>query len=266
MRLAVEDAGPRWYAVDVNGLDLLTGRPPRGRGAPDPVTALLRAPVASWPLTVRDATGAAVAAARALGPGGPAVAGLLDALESDADPSLQPGGDGALPPGGDGALPPAVADLTRQTPLGPAPGALRRLDVVEAAAATLESGWLAALDDARTECRRRAVATGWGAELEAALHLVALVATARLDPPDDEDVAAHVASGAQLWLLAAATASALAAARDPASALAGARDPFAAWGRLAATGWWPVGPVGGELVVAATGRPPTSGRQGGPGR
>ena len=258
MRLAVEDAGPRWYAVDVNGLDLLTGRPPRGRGAPDPVTALLRAPVASWPLTVRDATGAAVAAARALGPGGPAVAGLLDALETDADPSLRPGGYGALPP--------AVADLTRQTPLGPAPGALRRLDVVEAAAATVESGWLAALDDARTECRRRAVATGWGAELEAALHLVALVATARLDPPDDEDVAAHVASGAQLWLLAAATASALAAARDPASALAAARDPFAAWGRLAATGWWPVGPVGGELVVAATGRPPTSGRQGGPGR
>ena len=55
-------------------------------------------------------------------------------------------------------------------------------------------------------------------------------------------VAAHVASGARLWLLTGAVASALAAG-DP--------DPFAPWARLVVGGWWPVGPSGGRLVVGA---------------
>jgi transglutaminase-like putative cysteine protease len=65
-----------------------------------------------------------------------------------------------------------------------------------------------------------------------------LAATGRLDAGVD----ARVASGARLWLLAGAVAS----------ALAGPPDPFHAWGRLVAAGWWPVGPSRGRLVMSAS--------------
>jgi hypothetical protein len=80
--------------------------------------------------------------------------------------------------------------------------------------------------------------------MEAALHVAMLLATERLDPVDDTDVDAHVASGARLWLLTGAVVSALAGV-DP--------DPFAAWARLVTAGWWPVGPSGDRLVVSASG-------------
>ncbi|MDQ4070311.1 MAG: hypothetical protein M3203_12705, partial [Actinomycetota bacterium] len=71
-------------------------------------------------------------------------------------------------------------------------------------------------------------------------HVAVLVATERLGPSDHGDVDAHVASGAQLWLLTGAVVSALAGS---------APDPFQPWARLVAAGWWPVGPTRGRLVV-----------------
>ncbi len=58
----------------------------------------------------------------------------------------------------------------------------------------------------------------------------------------DADVDAHIASGAQLWLLGAAVAWALAAG--------GTDHPFAPWAELVTAGLWPVGPSCGQLVVA----------------
>jgi hypothetical protein len=66
-------------------------------------------------------------------------------------------------------------------------------------------------------------------------------ATERFDPAEDADVDAHVASGARLWLLTGAVASALSG---------GEPDPFGPWARLVRAGWWPVGPSDGRLVVS----------------
>ncbi len=133
--------------------------------------------------------------------------------------------------------------LARATPAGPVdlPFVVVELrDGVEAAG-RVDREWLAAVDRRRAECRRAVVGAGREEELEAALHVVTVVATERLDPPDDGDVDQHVASGAQLWLLTGAVASALSGA-DP--------DPFAPWADLVTAGWWPVGPSDGRLVVS----------------
>lgn len=92
--------------------------------------------------------------------------------------------------------------------------------------------------------RRALVSAGREVELEAALHVTMLLATDRLDPDDDEDIPAHVASGAQLWLLGGAVASCL---------FANGIDAFASWAELVARGWWPIGPSRGRLVVAPGG-------------
>lgn len=108
-------------------------------------------------------------------------------------------------------------------------------------AADVDPAWLDAMDRTRTALRDAVVGAGRGEELEAALQVAMVEATERFDPRDDCDVDAHVASGARLWLLTGAIASALSGA-DP--------DPFAAWGRLVEAGWWPVGPSGGRLVLS----------------
>jgi hypothetical protein len=162
------------------------------------------------------------------------VATLLGALPAAPVP-------GAALEGVDGG--PLEAHL-RATPAGPV-----RLPVTEVplregvkAAEQVDRAWLAAVDHRRAEARRAVVAVGREAELEAALGAVMLAAVERLDPADDADVDAHVASGARLWLLTGAVASALAGP---------APDPFEGWARLVLAGWWPVGPSGGRLVVSA---------------
>jgi hypothetical protein len=84
------------------------------------------------------------------------------------------------------------------------------------------------------------VAAGRQVEAEAALHVTLLLATERLDPVDEGDVDAHVASGAQLWLLAGAVLSALSGIEP---------DPFQPWATLVTAGWWPIGPSDRRLVV-----------------
>lgn len=140
-----------------------------------------------------------------------------------------------------------VEPLARATPAGTVtlPLAMVPLSDGVAAAARVDEAWLRAVDRRRSECRDRVVAAGRRAEMEAALGETMELATERFDPADDEDVAAHVASGARLWLLTGAVVSALAGA-DP--------DPFEAWARLVTAGWWPVGPCGDRLVVSAAAR------------
>lgn len=215
--------GP-WHAVDAEGRDLATGRPPGGRGRPSPIAALAAAPVAAWPLDVVGDDGRRLSVAQALGPGGDRVQCLLDELT---------GARGTLD----------LEALARATPAGTValPLAVVTLGVAVAAAGEVDRAWLAAVDHRRTGLRRALLDAGRGAAMEAALHVATLVATERLDPADDADVDAHVASGARLWLLTGAVVSALAGA---------APGPFAAWGRLVAAGWWPVGPSGGRLVVS----------------
>jgi hypothetical protein len=131
-----------------------------------------------------------------------------------------------------------VEALAPHTPAGLVDLPLLRVDLaagVEAAAA-VDASWLAEVDRRRTAAREDVVAAGRGEELEAALHVALLAATG----PVGADIAARVASGARLWLLAGAVAS----------ALRGEPDHFQAWGRLVAAGWWPIGPCGGHLVVA----------------
>jgi hypothetical protein len=113
------------------------------------------------------------------------------------------------------------------------------------AAAAVDPAWLAEVDAARAVARATAVATGRAAKLEAALRVALPRLSEILDPADDEDVDAHVASGARLWLLAGAVASEVAGS-DP--------DPFAPWAALLVAGWWPVGPSGGRLVVSTARR------------
>lgn len=210
-----------WHAVDA------AGRPVAGPGHQSPAGALAAAPVPTWPLSVVGDDGRRVSFAAVVGSGGRAVGALLDRLAVGA-------GGGTVD----------VGRLARVTPAG-------RVDVpvdvvpvaggaAVAAAASVDRSWLAAVDHRRAAARHALVAAGRGDELEAALHVALLLATERFDPADDADVDAHVASGARLWLLAGAVASALAGS-----------DAFAAWGRLVTAGWWPVGPVGGRLVVGA---------------
>jgi len=136
-----------------------------------------------------------------------------------------------------------VEALVRATPAGLVDLPVAVVDLREgvAAADRVDPAWLAAVDRRRAECRASVVAAGREEELETALHAVALLATEQLDPPDDADVDQHVASGARLWLLTGAVASALSGA-DP--------DPFASWAALVTAGWWPVGPSEGRLVVS----------------
>jgi hypothetical protein len=217
----------RWHAVDGRGLDLATGRPPEAPGWGSPAAAVAAAPVVTWPLAVVDGSGARGGLAAALGPGGAAVERLLDGLA--------------------GAPAADVEALAPSTPAGPValPLDVEGLPVAVAAQDRLDPAWLAEVERRRDTARAVLVAAGREAELEAALHVAMLLATERFDPADDTDVDAHVASGARLWLLTAAVASALAGA-DP--------DPFAAWARLVVAGWWPVGPCGDRLVLAHAGR------------
>ena len=221
-------SGP-WHPVDCAGRDLTTGRPPDPPGWPSPAAALAAAPVAAWPLAVAHEDGSSVALASALGPGGRTVEDLLGRL---AGPALLGGPDEALvrsTPAGLVSLPVVVLDLAA---------------AVDAAGA-VDGRWLAAVDRRRDALRRAVVAAGRDEEMEAAVHVAVLGATVWLDPADDTDVEAHVASGAQLWLLTGAVVSALAGVTP---------DPFEPWVRLLAAGWWPVGPSRGRLVVARRGR------------
>jgi hypothetical protein len=152
----------------------------------------------------------------------------------------------ALANGAPPLRPEAVAALARLTPAGPVelPLALVTLSDAVAAATHVDPVWLAAVDRSRRHARAAVVASGREAALEAALHLAILSGTERLDPADDADDDAHVASGACLWLLTGAVASAMSGAVP---------DPFAPSARLICGGWWPVGPSGGRLVVAGLG-------------
>jgi hypothetical protein len=164
--------------------------------------------------------------AEALGSGADTVARLLDAVTTP-DPSLDTA---------------ALAELAAATPAGLVSLPLAVVDLaagVEAAGA-VEPTWLAEVDRRRTQARDCLAADGRGDDLEAALHVALLVMSERFDPEDD-DTDAHVASGARLWLLAGAVASALGGKRP---------DPFAPWAELVAAGWWPIGPSAGRLVVA----------------
>lgn len=136
-----------------------------------------------------------------------------------------------------------IEALARETPAGRVdlPLAVVGLGEGVRAAADVDPSWLDTVDRTRTAVRDAVVAAGRAEELEAALQGAMLEATERFDPADDTDVDAHVASGARLWLLAGAVASALSGAEP---------DPFAAWGRLVVAGWWPVGPSRGRLVLS----------------
>jgi hypothetical protein len=211
-----------WHAVDAEGSHLAAGRP-------SPAAALSAAPVAAWPLGVVDDDGRRLTFAEALGPGGDRVQELLEALLAAA---AEAGID--------------AGSLARMTPAGRVDLPLACVSVAEGveAATQVDRHWLAAVDRCRTASRHALTAAARDEEMEAALHIALLLATERLDPDDDADVDAHVASGARLWLVAGAVVSALSGA-DP--------DPFEAWGRLVAAGWWPVGPSGGRLVLSAGG-------------
>jgi hypothetical protein len=136
-----------------------------------------------------------------------------------------------------------VEALARHTPAGfvDLPVVVVPLAEGVEAADAVDRSWLAAVDGARSAARRALVDAGRGDELEVALRAAMVTATERFDPSDDTDVDARVASGARLWLLAGAVASAL--AKEEA-------DPFEPWARLVRAGWWPVGPSAGRLVVS----------------
>ncbi|HTJ76197.1 MAG TPA: hypothetical protein VL337_12640 [Acidimicrobiales bacterium] len=225
-----------WHTVDAGGLDLATGRSPRPPGQPSPAAALAAAPVASWPVAVVDGDDdRRLGLAAALGPGGDRVEALFDALNV---------GSQAASPQIAGLEAADVAALARATPAGVVdlPLAIVDREGAVAAAARVDPAWLAAVDRQRAAGRQAVLAAGREGQLEAALHLGVLLATERFDPADDTDVDAHICSGARLWLLTGAVAAAMSGA-DP--------DPFAPWAQLVVTGWWPVGPSGGRLVVGA---------------
>ncbi|MGI8807432.1 MAG: hypothetical protein ACR2KK_06260 [Acidimicrobiales bacterium] len=179
----------------------------------------------AWPLSVVAGDGRRLSLAQVLGPGGERVQALLDAL-AEANPVVD------------------VDGLIRTTPAGRVDLPVTRVALAEGAEASgrVDRQWLAVLDRRRSVSRLALEATGRREEMEAALHVALLVATERLDPDDDTDVDAHIASGARLWLVAGAVVSALSDIEP---------DPFEAWARLIGAGWWPVGPSGGRLVLSA---------------
>ena len=211
-----------WHAVDAGGSDL-------GAGRPSPAAALSAAPEAVWPLGVVHQDGRRLTLAEALGPGGDRVQQLLDALMGE---TKEAGVD--------------VDSLARMTPAGSVDLPLACVSLTEGvqAAAQVDGHWLAEVDRRRTASRRALAAAARDEQMEAALHIALLLATERLDPHDDADVDAHVASGGRLWLVAGAVVSALSGAEP---------DPFCGWARLVAVGWWPVGPSRGRLVLSAGG-------------
>lgn len=216
-----------WHAVDLAGRDLATGRVPSSPGALSAAAALAAAPVISWPPAVVSAGGRRRSLGAALGAGGDAVEQLLDRLVARPRATAVD-----------------VASLATATPTGRVDLPLSVVGLAEGVerSAGVDPSWLAAVDERRAAARPPLVAAGRSDELEAALHVAMLVATDVLDPAADADVDAHVASGAQLWLLGAAVAWALAAG--------GTDHPFAPWAELVTAGLWPVGPSSGQLVVA----------------
>jgi len=190
--------------------------------------ALAAIPVVIWPLQVVADDGQRVGLAEALGPGGSAVEQLLNHLRRP--PSGFPVGK--------------VAGLASATPAGPVDLPLALVPLTEGVerSTTVDADWMEEVDHIRSAPRATLVAAGRGPELEAALHVSMLLATEALDPAVDSDVAAHVASGAQLWLLAGAVTWALA---DHAA------NPFGPWSELVAERLWPIGPSEGRLVVSA---------------
>ncbi len=185
----------------------------------------------AWPVEVVSDDGRRLGLADALGPGGSEVEELLNRLLS---PS---------PVVGDLARWAWLADGAASTPVGHSSLPLAAVDFATGGerAAGVDPAWLAAVDQQRRAPRSLLVADGRSDQLEAALHVAMLLATEALDPDDDADVVGHVASGAQLWLLGAAVAWALAAP---------GANPFSPWAELATAGVWPIGPVDGRLVVA----------------
>lgn len=226
-----------WHAVDDRGHDLATGRTPSAPGTPSPAAALASAPVITWPPAVVAPGARRRSLAQALGPGGDAVERLLQRLV--AGPGASPEVD--------------VASLAAAAPTGPLDLPLAVVGLAEGArcSAGVDPGWLAAVDRRRAAARPPLLAAGRADQLEAALHVAMLVATEVLDPPGAGDVDAHVASGAQLWLLGGAVAWSLAGAGG---AGGHGRNPFGPWAELVTAGWWPVGPSRGELVVAVVPR------------
>jgi hypothetical protein len=222
-----------WHAVDGRGHDLATGRAPSSPGAPSPAAALASAPVISWPPAAVAPGGRRCSLAQALGPGGDAVERLLQRLVAG------PGASAEVD----------VASLAAATPTGRLDLPLAVVDPTEGVehSADVDPAWLAAVDRRRAAARPPLLAAGRADELEAALHVAMLVATEVLDPPGAGDIDAHVASGAQLWLLGGAVAWSLAGGGR-------ARNPFGPWAELVTAGWWPVGPSRGELVVAVVPR------------
>lgn len=216
-----------WHAVDSRGHDAATGRPPRASGAPTPAAALLAVPVATWPLRLVAPDSRTLDVAAALGPGGTRVASILARLAAAASPPQ------GLP----------VHELARATPGGTLelPVALASPDEALRAVARVDPAWMARVDELRSVPRTVLVAAGRETELEAALNLAMLLGTERVDEAVGEGPA-RVASGARLWLLGPAVAWALASRGE-------GNDPFAAWAELVSFGAWPLGPVGGQLVV-----------------
>jgi hypothetical protein len=189
-----------------------------------PAAALAAAPVATWPIATVNDDGRRVDVAAALGTGGARVAELLGRIAGEA--TARGGVD--------------IARLAAATPAGPVTDPLALVSLAEAVEATaaVDRAWLDAVDRCRVVPRPGLEAAGRGTELEASLHLAMLLATG----PVDDSVAgvARVASGARLWLLGGAIAWAL---------TGDAADPFACWAELVSYGLWPVGPVGGRLLV-----------------
>lgn len=220
-----------WHAVDGYGLDPVTGRLPRPPGARSPASAVAAIPVAVWPLAVVAGDGRRVKLAGALGAGGAKVEDLLSRLVSSPPPMTDA----------------EMRVLAASTPAGGLDLPLEKVSLEEAVvrAAEVDAGWLESVDRRRSSPRQALIRAGRELELEAALNIAMLLATERLDPPDDSDVDAHVASGAQLWLLGGAVTWALSGVEP---------DPFGPWADLVVAGLWPVGPSRGRLVVCPDGR------------
>jgi hypothetical protein len=204
-----------------------------------PAAALAAAPVATWPVAVVGDDGRQVGVADALGRGGVRVAAVLGRIAGHASPpaDLDLGRLAAATPGGAVIAPLVVVDQARAAQV----------------AGTVDASWLTKVDRRRSQPRPLLAGAGRATELEAALHLAMLLAT--LPVAEDAPPEARVASGARLWLLGGVVAWAL---------LGDVGDPFAAWGELVSYGMWPVGPVGGRLVVAVGTAPPSRGPGGCP--